>query len=306
MYGEIVDNSIPNKWDAEDKIFNLCMVEVEEFPQYLTKLDDIKGVFHQRYLSKSYRDLNLDSVRQREDESLINIEHHSSINKYLLSRDFEYQTALHAGSKKEVQSYIFNTGPIPNLKIEYVNPTSFFNPIWINTQDKTASKSLNNIKYKLLNSEVINVYDVLDLIWMPKFRMDISIEEMIVEIVEIYKDLIISKKLSYVLRRSLILWAGKFVVTRENLDKIKGDLKMSAMEINSLEEDIKSARIAGALMRSEEKGKKEGIEEGFREGNEFAKREFVLRLLKSMSPEEVSDKLEIPLDIVNEIKNSEE
>ena len=253
--------------------------------------------------------MNLDSVRQRGGGSLINIEHHSSINRYLLSRDFEYQTALHAGSKKEVQSYIFNTGPIPNLKIEYANPTSFFSSIWINTQDKTASKSLNNIKYKLLNSEVINVYDVLDLIWMPKFRMDISIEEMIVEIVEIYKELIISKKLSYVLRRSLILWAGKFVVTRENLDKIKGDLKMSAMEINSLEEDIKSARIAGALMRSEEKGKKEGIEEGikegFKKGNESAKREFVLRLLKSMSPEEVADKLEISLDIVNEIKNSE-
>ena len=80
---------------------------------------------------------------------------------------------------------------------------------------------------------------------------------------------------------------------------------MSAMEINSLEEDIKSARIAGALMRSEEKGKKEGKKEGFREGNESARREFVLRLLKSMSPEEVSDKLEIPLDMVNEIKNSE-
>lgn len=84
MYGEIVDNSLPNKGDAEDKIFNLCMVEIEEFPLYLTKLDDIKGIFHQRYLSKSYKDLNLDSVRERTNESLINIEHHSSINKYLL------------------------------------------------------------------------------------------------------------------------------------------------------------------------------------------------------------------------------
>ena len=176
-----------------------------------------------------------------------------------------------------------------------------------------ASISLNNINYKLLNNEVINVYDVLDLIWMPKYRMDISIEEMIVKIAEIYKRLIISKKLSCVLRRSLILWAGKFVVNRENLDKIKGDLKMSAMEINSLEEDIKSARIAGALMRSEEKGKKEGkiegkkegIEEGFKEGSESAKREFVLKLLKFMNPNEISDKLEISLDKVYEIKNSE-
>ena len=41
---------------------------------------------------------------------------------------------------------------------------------------------------------------------------------------------------------------------------------MSAIKINSLEEDIKSARIAGALMRSEEKGKKEGIKEGNEKG----------------------------------------
>ena len=93
---------------------------------------------------------------------------------------------------------------------------------------------------------------------------------------------------------------GKFVADSEKLDKIKGDLKMSAMEINSLEEDIKSARIAGALMRSEEKGKKEGI----KEGNVSTEKEFVLKLLKFMSPEEISDKLEIPLDRVYEIKNS--
>ena len=175
MYGEIVDNSLPDKWDAEDKIFNLCMVEIDEFPQYLTRLEDIEGIFHQRFLSKSYRDLNLDSVRERSNQSLIN------------------------------QSYIFNTGPIPSLKIEYVNPISFFSPIWINTKEMTASICLNNIRYKMSNNEVINVYDVLDLIWMPKFRLDISIEEMIVEIAGIYRELIIDKKLSYVLRRSLIL-----------------------------------------------------------------------------------------------------
>ena len=39
---------------------------------------------------------------------------------------------------------------------------------------------------------------------------------------------------------------------------------MSTIEINSLEEDIKSARIAGALMRFEEKGRKECIEEGIK------------------------------------------
>lgn len=55
------------------------MSEIEEFPAYITQLDDIVGKYDSRYISKSYKNLNLDSVRQRKNENLINIEHHSSI-----------------------------------------------------------------------------------------------------------------------------------------------------------------------------------------------------------------------------------
>lgn len=41
MCENIVDYSVLSIWDAEDKIFSLCMVKIEEFPQYLTKFEDI-------------------------------------------------------------------------------------------------------------------------------------------------------------------------------------------------------------------------------------------------------------------------
>ena len=43
MTSKIRDTSLPNVWACEDNIFNICMNEIKEFPQYITKLDDIKG-----------------------------------------------------------------------------------------------------------------------------------------------------------------------------------------------------------------------------------------------------------------------
>lgn len=64
MCENIVDNSVPSIWDAEDKIFSICMVKIEEFPQYLTKFDDITRVYHDKFVSSTSRTLNLNSVRQ--------------------------------------------------------------------------------------------------------------------------------------------------------------------------------------------------------------------------------------------------
>ena len=46
-----------------------------------------------------------------------------------------------------------------------------------------------------------------------------------------------------------------------------------------------------------------GYAESYAEGHAEAKKEFVLKLLKTDTPEEISEKLEIPLKRVLEIKN---
>jgi predicted transposase YdaD len=74
---------------------------------------------------------------------------------------------------------------------------------------------------------------------------------------------------------------------------------MSAIEELDFSAVIRSARIEGALLRSEEKGR----EEGHAEGHAKAEEEFVLKLLKTDTPQEISEKLEIPLKRVIEIKN---
>ena len=58
---------------------------------------------------------------------------------------------------------------------------------------------------------MVNVFDVLDLIWMAKFRSDESIEDTILEVIDIYNNIIIDERLLHILRRSLAMWAGKYV-----------------------------------------------------------------------------------------------
>lgn len=156
MNSKIVDNSLPDIWATEDRIFNICMTQIQEFSQYITDFDDIVGYFPEKYISDTYLNLNMDSVRLRKNGELITIEHHSSIDHAKLRRNFEYLTTLHAASKKRVLPFIFNTGIIPELTVDYVNFKTFYNPIWFNTQEVEASVKLNNIKYKILKQELIN------------------------------------------------------------------------------------------------------------------------------------------------------
>ena len=319
MNSRLVDNSLPDIWATEDRIFNLCMSEIPEFPQYITNFDDVVGYFPEKYISSTYRNLNPDSVRLRKNNELITIEHHSSIDQIKLRRNFEYLTTLHAASKRNVLPYIFNTGRIPNLTVDYVNATTHYSPIWFNTQEIELSVKLNNIKYKILKHQLINTYDILDLIWMPKFRSDITIEDIILELVAIYNQLIVNEEFLDIFRKCLIMWAGKYVVDENKRNKVIGGLNLSAMEANDLSQAIKSAKIEGALLRSlqqgHKEGHKEGLEEGLEEGREeglqegleqgtaITEQKFVLKLLESFDPEKISNDYDIPLERVLEIKN---
>ena len=160
---DIVDNSLPDVWATEDTIFGICMENIEEFPEYITHFDDIEGKYNEKYLSQAYRNLRLDFVRLRKNGTLAHIEHHSVVTSYSLSRNFEYVTTLHAASGMIVWSFIFNTGKIPKLRIECAAPTSFYNPVWFNTQEIEASEKINNVRYKLLKQEPITVFEVIEL-----------------------------------------------------------------------------------------------------------------------------------------------
>ena len=68
MGKKITDTSLPDVWACEDTIFNICMDEINEFPQYLTNIDDIQGRFPKKHLSEAYNNLEVDFVRKRKDE----------------------------------------------------------------------------------------------------------------------------------------------------------------------------------------------------------------------------------------------
>lgn len=72
---------------------------------------------------------------------------------------------------------------------------------------------------------------------------------------------------------------------------------MSKIEIKPFEEQIRIAGIAGELERAEETGLKDGHANGCAETEE----KFILKLLETQSPEEISQNFEVPLERVLEI-----
>jgi len=80
---------------------------------------------------------------------------------------------------------------------------------------------------------------------------------------------------------------------------------MSKIEIKPFEEQIRIAGIAGELERAEEKAFKKGFKKGFEKMYEVGRAEteekFILKLLETQSPEEISQNFEVPLERVLEI-----
>ncbi|WP_458405414.1 hypothetical protein [Methanobrevibacter sp.] len=131
------------------------------------------------------------------------------------------------------------------------------------------------------------------MIWAPKYRSNRESEDIVVELSEIYNKLIVSDDLLELFRRSLVLWTGKFVSDKKKLNKIIGELNMSAQEAKLLKQDILDARIDGMICRAEDAAMKEGIEKG--------ERNIILKLLEDMTPEEVSEKTAVSLEEILEV-----
>ena len=287
----------PIRRDAEDEIFIICMSELKEFPQHITRLNDINGKYDSRYVSKTYKNLNLDSVLERKDNSLINIEHHTTINPDLMRRDHEYCITIHAASKRHVKPFIFYTGALPIKKVEYVNNTMFFNPTWIETRKIDGNIRLNNIKYKIEKQEPITVYDIIDLIWLPKYQVDSNIEDTIVICVELWKNIIADEWLLNTAKKCLKLWVGRYIEDEKHLLKIAGELKMSALELRPFEEQLANVIYANRLKQAEKRGMKKGTENG--------EKNIILKLLEKNTPEEISENYNIPLEKIKKIQNDQ-
>ena len=74
-------------------------------------------------------------------------------------------------------------------------------------------------------------------------------------------------------------------------------------KIKPFEEQIRIAGIAGELERAEETGLEKGLEDGHANGCAETEEKFILKLLETQSPEEISKNFEVPLERVLEIAN---
>lgn len=294
---------LPFRYDVEDQIFIICMSEIEEFPKYITKISDIENKYDSRVISSSFENLNLDSVRQKSNGDLINIEHHSSINDDLMMRDYGYCVSLHKASKKSVMPFIFYTGKLPVERVHYLNDLMFFSPVWFITQEINGNVLLNNLKYKIFNQKKWDAYDILDFIWIPTFYNDLQMEDLLLELLKLFGHIIAEDTLLDIAQRCLELWIGNKIRKSKNTNFIKEVLRMSELVQRPFEEVLEEAIIANCLEQFEEATLERGRVEGREEAKEMEEL-LISKLLEVYSPEELSKDLNIPLERILEIKNS--
>ena len=291
-------SQVPSRFDTEDEIFIICMSETEEFPQYITNFNDIVGRYDNRLISLDYKNLSLDSVRQRLNGDLINIEHHSFINSRLMRRDYQYSVILHSNSGKYVHPFIFYTGALPIKKVDYLNDLMFFNPNWFITKEVEGNIRLNNILYKINENIKLNVFDCFDLIWLPKFNTNMEFEEGILKCINLLKDIPMDYKLRLIVEKSYSLWLGKSVLDENELEKARMCFTMSELKLRPFEEQFRDAMMDNRFRRGIDIGKKEGIDIGKRQGADETEKKLIPALLKFKSPEEISKDYDIPLERV--------
>ena len=291
-------SQFPSRFDVEDEIFIICMSETEEFPKYITNFNDIVGRYDNRLISLDYKNLSLDSVRQRLNGDLINIEHHSFINSRLMRRDYQYSVILHSNSGKYVHPFIFYTGALPIKKVDYLNDLMFFNPNWFITKEVEGNIRLNNILYKINENIKLNVFDCFDLIWLPKFNTNMEFEECILKCISLLKDIPMDNKLRYIVEKSYLLWMGKYVKDENKLEKARKCFTMSELKLRPFEEQFRDALMVNRFERGIDIGKKEDIDIGKRQGAAETEKKLIPALLKFKSPEEISKDYDIPLERV--------
>lgn len=283
-------SQVPIRFDVEDEIFIICMTETDEFPQYITNFNDIVGRYDNRLISLDYKNLSLDSVRQRLNGDLINIEHHSFINSKLMRRDYQYSVILHSNTGKYVHPFIFYTGDLPIRKVDYLNDLMFFNPNWFITKEVEGNIRFNNILYKENENIQLNVYDCFDLIWLPKFNTNMEFEECILKCISLLKDLIMDDKLRYIVEKSYLLWLGKYVKDINKLKIAMEGFTMSALKRRPFEEVLRDAIMANQF--------EQGIGIGEKRGINLTEKKLIPALLESKAPEEISKECDIPLERV--------
>ena len=253
---------IPVRRDAQDEIYTLCMLLTEEFPSYITGLDDALSRYDNKIISETYENLNTDSVRQLPNGDLLNLEHHKVMNADMMRRDYEYFTILLNISKKKVTPYIFYTGDLHVEKVFHGNDLMFFRPEWIITKKINGNIKLNNIKYKIEKQLKLTTYEIFDLIWLPTFNINLSIDECIMEIISIYKSIIADSWLLDLLKRCLKLWVGRYLKNKNELKKAAEVLDVPLQKLVSFEEQYAGVLLANKLEQAEERGEKRGEERG--------------------------------------------
>ena len=278
---------------------------IQYFLDFLEIDEEIDVLLTNEIITDDFRNLRMDYVALCKSGMIIEAEGElNSISEKTMDKTWNYIDELRCtNDKRNVTCIIFALDNKNKIKTKKMGSLKF-EPHIFEFKKLDGEENLNKIRSKIENNQKLNHNDCALLENIPDMNHNRDVSEVVTEICYLINKAIISEEEWIKLRATMFLNIDYYVEDK----KIKNEL----MELINVEEAVMSDfdRLQKYWKdNGRDEGRKEGKEEGRKEGKEEGRKEktieFVRKLSESMSPEEIVNRLDIPLSEVKSYINVE-
>ena len=246
------------------------------------------------FIDKNYSNLRMDFLVQCKSGNIYNIEGETqSVNDQTINKAWKYIKELMCKYENDVYSIIIALSEKNKMPIKDIGSIKFQAKL-CEMKKFNGDEYLNNIKKKFKNGKELTIQDCAIIENIPDMKNSQKESIIVEQLCNIIKNGKISDKNRIKLQSTMWLNIDYYVKDKDKRNELMEMIKVQ----ESQDQDFFNWQEEFAN-HIEEQGIKKGIEKGRDEGIEKGRNDIIKKLLETMSPEEVSKTLEIPL---NEIK----
>ena len=233
----------------DDLMFIHTIMNIEEFPQFITGHDDIIYHLPQNITTEGMVKKTMDSSFRRKNGHYIIIEHQSIYGTKACDKAKLYYMAT--GSQYNspyIGQYIFYTGEKSHIKDKIRRYESVcYCPGFFITRDCDGPAILKSIKTKINKGEILHPYDYIHLIWMVRYGGIHSPGETLIEISEMIPHIRGRQDYIDAVKRAILSWSVNYIKDENEKSKMKRRLGLMKYELPSFERILEISTFEGIL-----------------------------------------------------------
>ena len=218
-------------------------------------------------ITPDFKALYMDFAYEMEDESITHYEHFSGdLTERKLAHTESYVFEKYRQDLKKVNTIIVSTGDPKKSKREiWAGKIVKFNPIWmIFLKETNGREKLKNIENKVKIKKELTLFEAIDLVFMVLFDHDEPPEEIIEKVCYLVSQITNpTPDQRKILHWGLTLIIFRFIKDPEQINRLKGMVKMYDKTIHDTMHDILEHEKQEAVTENKIEIAKNMIKEGF-------------------------------------------